>query len=438
MSATLDSLFNINVNLDAPPITRAGFGTVMTLVSGESFAERVRYYGSAKAAADDSELSATGKAIVAAAYSQAQKPRRFAIGRRGADVAQVDTVTVVASTDGDYTVTINGVDFTHTASTETVTNIRDALILLINGGSEPVTAAASSTDAITLTADVAGTPFTTTVSTGITLANTTPNVSIYTELEACLSPEWYAFTISTRNDTDIERAAAFALAYERPFAPQTDSTDVADSQSNVYGDIEALSNRYVYPIYHPNDAEYQDVATFAYFFCADFDVTAPTVEFLTLSGVTPPTITGTQEVNLRANNVNWYSTLKGVGATANGQVSAGFDLEYVVTAAWAKARISEAIAQLFLDTSARLQRIQYNDAGFARITGVVENFLQTAERAGHANPGTVVVVTTPRSELSATQIANGNYSFPWGFQYSGRVKTIDVTGYISVNFAGFE
>jgi hypothetical protein len=81
-------------------------------------------------------------------------------------VAQVSSVTVTGNTDGNFTVTINGVNFTHTAATDTIEEIRDALIVLINAGAEPVTAAPVSTDEITLTADVAGDAFTLSTASG--------------------------------------------------------------------------------------------------------------------------------------------------------------------------------------------------------------------------------------------------------------------------------
>lgn len=61
-------------------------------------------------------------------------------------------VTLAGNADGDYTITINigdeSDDFTHPASSDSIEDIRDALIVLIDAGSLPVTTAAVSTDAI--------------------------------------------------------------------------------------------------------------------------------------------------------------------------------------------------------------------------------------------------------------------------------------------------
>ena len=84
-------------------------------------------------------------------------------------VAQVDTVTLGGTIEaGDiYTVVVAGTSFSKTAgASDTLATVRDALITSINGSATvKVTAAASGTDALTLTADSAGSAFTTSTST---------------------------------------------------------------------------------------------------------------------------------------------------------------------------------------------------------------------------------------------------------------------------------
>ncbi len=106
-----------------------------------------------------------------------------------AAAAQVDTVTVdTPANTTDYTVTINGTAYTITSDASgTTAEVSAALVACINNGgadckgSTPaagntaVTAADTTSD-FTLTADVAGTPFTATeVDANLTLVATTPN-----------------------------------------------------------------------------------------------------------------------------------------------------------------------------------------------------------------------------------------------------------------------
>lgn len=74
-------------------------------------------------------------------------------------VAQISNIDVTGATDGTYTISINGVEFSFVASSNSAAEIRDGLVLAINAGNEPVTAAPGAGDSLDLTADVAGVPF---------------------------------------------------------------------------------------------------------------------------------------------------------------------------------------------------------------------------------------------------------------------------------------
>ena len=79
--------------------------------------------------------------------------------------AQVDTITVSVFDEANdkFTVTINGTAFTATGSS--AANVATNLVAAINNGTEPVTAGVPSGAAFSLTADVAGTAFTSAVAT---------------------------------------------------------------------------------------------------------------------------------------------------------------------------------------------------------------------------------------------------------------------------------
>lgn len=102
-----------------------------------------------------------------------------------AAVAQVDTVSITLADSTLYTITINGIAYGYTSGVgATVPQILAGLLQEINvtqtNGIVPVTATDNGVSVI-LTADVAGTAFTTTVSASLTLAHTTTNVIAHTE-----------------------------------------------------------------------------------------------------------------------------------------------------------------------------------------------------------------------------------------------------------------
>jgi len=88
-------------------------------------------------------------------------------------VQQVDNITVGGTVEvGDkFTVTLNGVAFNFTATTTTANDVAAGLVAAINGGTEPVTAGAASGGVFSLTADIAGTAFTSAVTTTETDGN---------------------------------------------------------------------------------------------------------------------------------------------------------------------------------------------------------------------------------------------------------------------------
>ena len=82
-------------------------------------------------------------------------------------VQQVDDITVTNTVEiGDkFTVTLNGVAFNYIATTTSTNDVATGLAAAINGGTEPVTAGAASGGVFSLTADTAGTAFTSAVTT---------------------------------------------------------------------------------------------------------------------------------------------------------------------------------------------------------------------------------------------------------------------------------
>lgn len=451
MTVSIDSqVFDIQVALDAGGVTRAGFGVPMLVASSANleagFTERVRTYNSAGDVADDEDLTAAISGRLNAMFAQNRAPSPIKVGRREADAAQVNTFTVVDTTDGDYTITLNGVDYTFAASGNTAGEIRNGLVSAINAGSEPVTAAnGGGTDDLTVTADVAGTPFSTATASpdsGITEVETTANVSVATELDAILAADsdFFHIVLDTRVALDVSRAADFAATNRRIlWAQLSDSDIVTSATTDQYSTLASESNRWVVPLYYSDDDDFFDARFAAFFAANDFDSEAPTAAFNTLAGLAAdPGLTSTQQANLIAKGVAYYATLKGSSSTPNSvQVSAGFDVALVVTGAWVEARISEAIASLFRRRANSGARVPYTDLGFRSIDGEALAVLKSGERIGHFVDDTSEIDGTLRADASAADVSAGIYRFDFGAQYTGLVKSVTIRGTVSTNFEGF-
>jgi hypothetical protein len=440
---SLDSIIDIDIALSSPSVSRAGFGTPMLLASGlgAGFTERIRFYSSATEVAADSDLSASAQARATLMLAQALRPDRIAVGRREAAVAQVDTLVVTAAADGVYTVTINGIDFAFTATSSTVTAIRDALLAAINLGSEPVTAASVSTNTLTLTADVAGVPFLVSIVSvsPITLSTTVANVGVTSEILAveAESSAWYGLVLESRDDTDILLAAGQIEAMQKVFIAQSNSADlITVATTDIASQIKALSYRRTHVAYISSDTNHYDAALAASFLSSDFDETAPTATHLILQGVTSEELGTTAQANLEAKNAGFYSTLFGLPAVANCLTAAGYDLELIVTVDWVKARMSEAVAQLFSNRANGRKRIGFDDIGFQMVAAEAEGAALVGEDVGHFIKGTVVFEVPARADVATADEAISKLRMRFGAQYSGRTKSVSVQGYVSQSFAG--
>ena len=97
-------------------------------------------------------------------------------------VQQVDTITVGGTVEvGDkFTVTINGTAFNFTATTTSANDVAIGLAAAVNGGAEPVTAGAPAGGVFTLTANTAGTAFSSSAATTETDGSAADNQTIVT------------------------------------------------------------------------------------------------------------------------------------------------------------------------------------------------------------------------------------------------------------------
>lgn len=443
--ANNNSAVNIQVFADAPGVNVASFGVPM--IAGPcSMSERIRFYEDAADALADQQAGDISQAqydAVAAGFAQAQTPSQIAVGRIEADVAQVNTVTVGGTIANGlvYTITINGTPFAYTAVVPTDDNaaVATALRTAINAGAEPVTASGAST-AVILTADVAGTPFTVSVTaTGAgTLTNvaTTANVSVATELADILADNsgWYSFGLVSRTDLDNLRAAAWVESNNRIFGAQTSSANaLAGTAGNILLQLQALAYTRTFALWYSDDAIPACFAWTSFKTAADLDVRATAWAHAPLVGIVADDeeMTSTERLNILNAGGNVYLTLDGVGVTFNGKMAGGAFIDVTTTVDWYGARVREALTQELINASARNSKIPYNDQGFSVIGNAVDGVNGQAVRAAHLNDGTTFVNLPLRRSLSSGNVTARNYPFTFGGQLTSAVLTIAGTGYVS-------
>ncbi|GAH13192.1 unnamed protein product, partial [marine sediment metagenome] len=147
--------------------------------------EEIKEYANLDAVLEDFATSDLEYKKAAAIFAQNPRPSTLKIGKRVANVKQKNNVAIDTAASGDYTVVINGTDFTYNAGGgDVAADIVDGLIAAIGGGSEPVTTTDNGND-FDIEADVAGVGFTISLSdhaTEMTLTEPTPNTNVVTEI----------------------------------------------------------------------------------------------------------------------------------------------------------------------------------------------------------------------------------------------------------------
>jgi hypothetical protein len=439
----------VQVQLGAPPITRAGFGIALVADTGGSMSERIRFYASASAAAADAtlgEITAAQSAHIAAAFAQKRKPALVAAGRVSlTPVAQVVTFTIGGGVDGDYTITINGTDYTHTASTQTDAQIATALAALVNA--DAAVGAAAVGAVITVTASAAGTPFAfSSASTGsaITALQTVANVSLLTELNAVLaeSSDWYGLHLVSRVAANILLAAQWAEANGRlHIAQSSDAAILGSGGSDIASQLVSAGYARTHLRYYGTNATPMAFALLANRLAFDLDTqAAPTWGPVPLVGITADaTLTNdTQILNARNKRAGLYLPLKGVLATdanANGQrVAAGNFLDERVIADWLKARCEEALATRLLELASRGRKVPYTDLGFSQLANIVSDQLERGVTLGNferaiGSDGEVIsplVIVPRRADVPAGDVSARKLNLRAQALFAGAVTSVEL------------
>ena len=320
-------------------------------------------------------------------FNQSPHPEKVLIGKRAANVAQVDTIVIGGFDDGTYTISINTVDFSFVASSSSITAIRDALVAAINGGSEPVTAAPVSTDTLTLTADVAGTGFSTVLTSNpidnMVLTLTTPNTGVASELARIsqINNDWYFLLLTSRTEQDILAAVNTIETLIKVFFFETDQADskglpFGTDTTSILGQIKALNVMRTVGLW-TKTSNLPNYPTAAW-----IGLNAPeeggsiTWKFKQARGVlADDELTSTEESNILGKNANIYNTVAGIAIFAEGTTMDGDFFDLTRGTDQLSSRIQESVFALFIQE----KKVPYTDGGGEQINTALKEPLQTAE-----------------------------------------------------------
>ncbi len=344
---SLNSIIQVNVTAEAPPVTAAAFGTPAVLADpGQTpgLASRVTFYAtpsaveSARVAADIGDTLAK---ILSDALSQTPHTPLVAALKADDTGAVQDILWTIAGVilEGDqFTVALDGISFTHTALAGLL--LASDIAAALAAGLTPLVAGLNLTVAglaatIGVTADsltdffdyyqstdsAAGTLTVAVLETGIDVAGSLA-------LAALESDNWYGLTLQSFAEDHNEAAATWAEATgastaRRIFIAQSNDPAILTAETTDLASVlKGLSLLRTGVLFHPVADEQVPTNWLADFLSTDPDVRVTIAAQKTLELTTKNDISDTQLVNLEFKNANIYDTLYGRGSTWPGKMPA--------------------------------------------------------------------------------------------------------------------
>ena len=460
--ANFDNQISVDLSTDAAPVPAVNFGIVLLIAAagtlGGGFTERTRSYEDAAGVAADLASGAITSSVAAALntwLAQSKRTKTVKVGRVAVDVAQVHTVVITGAADGVWQIPITLFDGTEilaefTASGSALaaaiaTGLRSAIGTELSGvdAASDLTIGGSGAD-ITITADVAGNPFTvgTVVDPGSgthTSTATTANKSIKTELDAIAEADgdFYCVVPETRTALQLTRTAAWTESAGRKMCvlQSSDSDLLTTDTTDIASVLGALSYKRAVVLYHNTNAEHAALAWAVFKLAADPDQQVTQWSYPTLVGITPQTnaiVSTTQKNNLVAKNANVYGIVGSAGSMQKGQRVNGEWIDSLVSMDWTGARVYEALQQMMVDISNRNLRINLNDEGIATAAGTVDGVLKRGEVIGHFEVGTTKVTPPKAKAISTGDRTARRLRIPFEATLTVGTQEISSTGYVTV------
>jgi hypothetical protein len=365
---SLDSYVTVEVRGQSRTPTAKGFGKTALVAYHTHNTDVYREY------TDESELEEDGFDTEEPAYLMAhavfaQNPRpELVLVARGPAATCRRTIKVTSSTQGAVvSVDIRAPDgawqtLSYTiGAAETTTTVAVALELLV----EAVTGitSTSATDTVTVNTDSAGKVFDLRNPVNCEIKETTADPGYASALNALkvATEDFYFLCTEVNSSAVVTATAAWAESNKRVYFWQTSDT-IEKGGSSVLGPAQkALGYEYSLSFFVKDTSEYATCAAAG--FAGARDPGSYTLALKTLKGVSPVSLTSTEQTNLVTGGYNWYATiatnLNGVTGPNNGGLTTGGNLYLDITHGrdWWVARTQERIVGVL----ASLDKLSYED-----------------------------------------------------------------------------
>lgn len=426
----LDQIVNIQITRESTAVATASFQIPLVLATFTNFSERTRTYTDITSLGGDFASTSNVYKIGAKLFGQSSVgavPPSVVVGRR-----QVDTVngSVTVANSSVYTLTINGTayNFTSDASATAIEIVAglDAAV----GTPTGITFTDNLDGTFTVAPTTPGSPWSLSSSTNVVLVNDAPTEDWVEALEAVEQENnvWYGIIAETHVAADVEalsdainaRRKIYGTSSADPVVPTTGTTDIATILSDKTADR-------TYGVYLPTaDTEYPEAAWMGSQMA--YTPGSNDWDFKRAVGVTVSNVTDTQRVNLRAKNMNMYTTVAGVNIFQDGDTFGGSPIDEIVGIDWLYARLQEGVYFRLINSL----KVPMTNPGLAIIENEIRSVLSQAESNGLIDRGWSVStpdVSTIPANLRAQRTAG---VFVFRARLAGSIRRVQINGFLSV------
>ena len=443
MAADANLVVNVNLALETPSLTRAGFGVPAILgvfdYGAGTLTDRIRSYANSKAVAVDFPTTSEEYIASLKVFGQTISPTKFYIARRATTVAQNNVVTVgVAVEAAIYSVTIKREVFSHTASgVDTSTTIATALTVLIT---------ASTTLNVDATDNGAGTfdldpsagfenfSFLIQTTSNVTVADNTGTLESVADAMnaiALVDDTFYGITLTKRSTEvdmiqDITDLALDISARTKLMGFSTAQASAKTSAStDIFSVLQALSYDHVFGVFSSDFQNYPELGWMGLQLPKDPGST--TWKFQTVAGFLPETLTSSERGFLVTKNANFFETLQNeTTSTSEAKVAVGEYIDVMRGADSTVAGLQEDVIS-YLKTK---DRVAFTDPGITGIASVSRAVMRRKENEGFLVPESSIVTQPLAASIPAAEKGNRQLK---GMEITGELQgavhfvNIDVT-----------
>lgn len=448
MSIPVSTIVNVTISTTPTFPSRGDFGLLNIVGKSEviSLGERFRLYTTIDEVVADFETTDEEYIAAAVFFSQNPRPNQLMISRR-ADVAyaaelrgglnaEQTLATWTAITDGEFTISIDGVEedilavnFTGDTSLDDVAASIEAIIQAVAAGGYTAATCTWNGDRFTITSGTTGATSTITVLTEVSGGAGT---SIVTMLDAgasggtaiggvdletitesldaitVVTDSWYglAFTAEVNDvEASIIMAADWCEARIKLFANSSTDANVKDSLSttDIAFVLDAAAYRRTFTYGSYSDEDYIAISAMSRLFIVNFSGvdTTITLKFKQFPTITADDLNSNEASIISGKSANYYALFGDSAMSAEGVCADGSFIDSVHGVDWLQNAIeTNVFGRLYTETT----KVPLTDKGAAQLAEQVRNALNEAVTNGLVAPGTTNAGTfLPQGYIVTTQ-----------------------------------